>query len=394
MSDRPNHGRAAAPPDPNATIETTVASFLGWVEDRAADLAPFRHPPVGDVGASFAMFRPLQRLLADAGWTRLGWPESCGGLGGSPVQRAAVLDALAGAGYVIPEVHGTVEIIAPMLLRFAPALAAEYIPRALTGDEVWCQGFSEPDAGSDLGSLRTRATADGGGFRISGQKMWSSWGHVAQRCCLLARTGDPDSAHRGLTMFWIDMDMPGVSVRPTMCESGRAEVAEIFLDDVLVPADRLVGHVGEGWRAVMYLMQFERGAYAWQRQADLHTELQHLIADGGDIAEDAAAVVGDAYLALFALRSQCSKTIAELAAGRDLGPEISIDKLMLGVAEQTITDAARHLLWPSLEIDDDERAAIWRRRWAFSRITTIYGGVAEVQRDLVAERVLNLPRTR
>jgi len=387
-------GGASSPPDPNAAIEDLVDIFRDWLAANATELASYTRAPVGDIDVCVAAGRPLQRLLSDAGWTRLGWPVECGGLGGSPLQRAAVLEALAAGGYVIPEVHGTVEIIAPMLLRFAPEIAAASLPAALAGDEVWCQGFSEPDAGSDLGSLRTRATPAGAGFRVSGQKMWSSWGHVAQRCCLLARTGEPDSGYRGLTMFWMDMDAPGVSVRPTQCESGRAEVAEIFLDDVIIPADRLIGGLGDGWRTVMHLMQFERGAYAWQRQADLHTELQHLVGRGGDYPDDAAAVVGDAYLALFALRSQCSRTIAELAAGRDLGPEISIDKLMLGMTEQVVADAARHLLWPSIELDDDPTSVAWRQRWAFSRITTIYGGVAEVQRDRVAERILHLPRVR
>jgi alkylation response protein AidB-like acyl-CoA dehydrogenase len=380
--------------DTGETVEEVVASFGQWMVDHAAELAPFRHHSTGDLDDAVAAFRPLQKLLYEAGWTRLGWPESCGGLGGSPVHRAAVIEELAAAGYVIPEVHGTVEIIAPMLIRFSPELATAHVPAGLTGDEQWCQGFSEPDAGSDLGSLRTRARTEGDGFRISGQKMWSSWGHVAQQCCVLARTGEPDSGYRGLTMFWVDMDSPGISVRPTRCESGRAEVAEIFFDDVVVPRSRLVGEVGGGWRAVMYLMQFERGAYAWQRQAELHTELERLIAGASDLPGDAAEVVGDAYLSLFALRSQCRATIADLAAGRELGPEISIDKLLLGMTEQTVADAARHLLWPSLELDDDERAATWRQRWAFSRITTIYGGVAEVQRDLVAERLLGLPRSR
>jgi alkylation response protein AidB-like acyl-CoA dehydrogenase len=383
-----------AQPEAGATIDEVVSSFRQWMGEHATELAPFRHHPAGDLDDTVDTFRPLQRLLYEAGWTRLGWPESCGGLGGSPVQRAAVMEELAAAGYVIPEVLGTVEIISPMLVRFAPELAAIHVGAGLTGDEIWCQGFSEPDAGSDLGSLRTRAVIDGDGFRISGQKMWSSWGHLAHRCCVLARTGEPDSGYRGLTMFWVDMDTPGITVVPTRCESGRQEVAEIFFDDVAVSRDRLVGDVDGGWAAVMYLMKFERGAYAWQRQAELHTELERLIAGTAELPDDAARVVGDAYLHLFALRSQCRGTIAALAAGHNLGPEISIDKLMLGTTEQTVTDAARHLLWPALELDDDERAAMWRRRWSFARITTIYGGVAEVQRDLVAERLLGLPRSR
>jgi alkylation response protein AidB-like acyl-CoA dehydrogenase len=384
----------SADPRASSTPPEVATAFRRWMADHEAELSPFRHQPIGSLDESVAASRPLQKLLWDHGWTQLGWPEHCGGLGGSPVLRATVIDELAAAGYVVPECHGTVEIIGPLLVRSAPGLAMAHLGAAVAGDEHWCQGFSEPDAGSDLGSLRTRAIPDGDGFRVSGQKMWSSFGHLAQRCILLARTGAPDSGYRGLTMFWVDMDTPGISVRPTMCESGRDEVAEIFFDDVAVPADRMVGDLSGGWAAVMYLMQFERGAYAWQRQAELHTALERLLANGDDSPGDAAKVIGDAYLAIFALRSQCSATITELAQGHDLGPEISIDKLMLGMTEQVVADAARTLLWPSLELDDDERAATWRRKWAYSRITTIYGGVAEVQRDLVAERLLGLPRSR
>ncbi|HEX5586271.1 MAG TPA: acyl-CoA dehydrogenase family protein [Acidimicrobiia bacterium] len=380
---------------PFESVDAVVDAFRRWMAEHDAELSPFRHVAEGNMLATVEAARPLQRLLYDAGWTTLGWPEECGGRGGSPVLRAAVIEELAAAGFVVPEVHSTVEIVAPLLIRYAPQLATTYLPPALSGDERWCQGFSEPDAGSDLGSLRTRAIVDGDGFRITGSKMWSSFGHVAHRCALLARTGDPDSRTRGLTMFWVDMDAPGITVTPTMCESGREEVAEIFFDDVAVPADRVVGEVDGGWGAVMYLMQFERGAFAWQRQAELHTSLEHLIADPAALPDDAAEIVGNAYLAVLALRSQSAMTVAELAAEHDLGPEISVDKLLLGMTEQVVTDTARELLWPALELDDDdERAAYWRRKWAYSRITTIYGGVAEVQRDLVAERLLGLPRSR
>jgi len=196
-------------------------------------------------------------------------------------------------------------------------------------------------------------------------------------------------------MFWIDLDSPGVTIRPTRCESGRDEVAELFFDDVPVPGDRLVGAVGGGWAAVMYLMQFERGAYAWKRQAELHSQLQELIAEAPAAAlAQHTDVIGDAYLALFALRSQAVATLVTLTSGTDLGPEISVDKLLLSSAEQTTTDAARTVLWPAVELDDSPVAARWRRRWSFARITTIYGGAAEVQRDIVSERLLGLPRGR
>lgn len=380
--------------DPDLTLDEQRSAFARWLTDHADELDAHRHHPLGDLDDAFDHERPLVQLLFEGGWTRLGWPTEVGGLGGSPIARGAVLEDLAAAGYRIPEQVSLIEIIAPMLVRWRPELAAAQLPAALRGDEVWCQGFSEPDAGSDLGSLRTRAVADGDGYRITGQKMWSSNGHLSRSCCLLARTGAPDSRHRGLTMFWIDLDWPGVRVVPTACVSGRAEVAELFLDDVFVPADRVVGGVDEGWGVVMYLLQFERGAYAWFRQAEMLSDLGELVATVGDPPPEAATSLGEAYLAVQALRSRCASTFEALGDGVELGPEISIDKILMGRAEQAVTESVRRLRWPLLELDDSDEGEIWRRRWAYSRITTIYGGAAEVQLDLVAERLLGLPRSR
>jgi acyl-CoA dehydrogenase len=384
-------------PDPHATWDQTAEAARAWMAARRDDLEPFRHEHPEDVDAEFERFRPLQRMLWEDGWNRLGWPVEVGGLGGSALHRYVVAEELSNAGYVYPHILGAAEIIAPILIRYAPHLAADHVPAGLRGDVVWCQGFSEPDAGSDLGSLRTKAVPDGDGFRITGQKMWSSNGHLSSWSCLLARTGEPDSGYRGLTMFWVDLHAEGVRVVPTLLADDRRDTSEIFLDDVYVPASHVVGEVGKGWAVVMYLMQFERGAYAWCRQADMHSLLTELIRDHRDeFGPDADAVVGDAYLSLLALRAQARDTIGELAAGNDLGPAISIDKILMATAEQTTTEAARRLLYPRLELADptDACAELWRKRWAYSRITTIYGGAIEVQRDLVAERLLGLPRAR
>jgi alkylation response protein AidB-like acyl-CoA dehydrogenase len=383
--------------DPEASLADSAASFRAWLAVRTDELEPFRTEHAEELAPAIERFRPLLRMLWDDGWNRLGWPPEVGGLGGSPVHRFVVAEELAAAGYALPEVMGALEIIAPMLHRYAPHLAARHVAAGMRGDEVWSQGFSEPDAGSDLGSLRTRAVPDGDGFRLTGQKMWSSNGSVSSWSCVLARTGDPDSGYRGLTMFWVDLAAPGVRVVPTKLLNGRSDTSEIFLDDVVVPGDHVIGEVGRGWAAVMYLMQFERGAYAWGRQAEMHTALTELITDHGDeFGPDADQVVGDAYLAMFAVRAQVRGTIAELAAGNDLGPEISVDKILLSTAEQTTTEAVRRLVYPRLELADasDEFAELWRSRWAYSRITTIYGGAGEVQRDLVSERLLGLPRGR
>jgi alkylation response protein AidB-like acyl-CoA dehydrogenase len=390
------YGGAVTEPtaDPTASLADTAAAMRAWLALEQQQLEPFRDEHAEDIDLMVARFSPLQRILWDAGWTRLGWPVEFGGLGGTPVQRFVVIEELAAAGYALPEVFGNLEIIGPMLMRFAPQLAAEHIPLASRGEEVWCQGFSEPDAGSDLGSLRTRAVPDGGGFRITGQKMWSSYGTASSWCCVLARTGDADSGYRGLTMFFVDLHAPGVRVVPTRCDSGRAETVEIFLDDVYVPGDHLIGDVGQGWETVMYLMQYERGAFAWLRQAEHHCYLRDLLQRSDMFPDRADSVVGDAYVSMFALRSQVRDTVARLAAGESLGPEISIDKIMLGVCEQTMTETARRLLGDHLELGDDDLGDWWRQRWSYSRVTTIYGGASEVQHDLVGERLLGLPRGR
>jgi hypothetical protein len=338
-------------------------------------------------------------MLGQAGWSRRGWPTEAGGSGGTATLRAVLYDELTAAGYVIPEAFNILETIGPMLCTYAPDLAAVELPAFLAGDRLWCQGFSEPDAGSDLASLRARAVEGGDTFRVNGQKTWVSFGHLAQACGLLVRTGPPDSRHKGLSILWVDMSLPGVTVRPIRAASGRNEFAEIFFDDVIVPSSCLVGGLHQGWAVAMHLLQFERGMYGWVRQAVMHRWLEEAIeATGGGLETSpgsaAAARVGDAYLAALSLRSKCRQTVLRLAEGEFLGPEISVDKLLLSAGEQTVLDAARALTWPAFELDDSQAAQRWRADWFFTRAASIYGGSAEVQRDIVAEHLLGLPRGR
>ena len=365
--------------------------LLGWLGSHADELERYRHRRAGSIEDAFAHDNGLHRLLGEAGWTRCGWPEEVGGLGGTAVLRAIFYDELTAAGYIIPEAFNAGETIGPMLCTYAPDLARTELPPFLAGERMWCQGFSEPDAGSDMASIRTRAVDDGDCFRVNGQKTWVSFGHVAQGCGLLVRTGDTESRHRGLSILWVDMDLPGVTVRPIRAASGRNEFAELFFDDVLVPKACLVGGLNEGWAVAMHLLQFERGMYGWIRQSWLHSRLQETLTAARP--ED-AALVGDAYLAMLSLRLKCRDTVSRLAGGEFLGPEISVDKLLLSAAEQTMLDAARSLLWPAFEVDDAPSAEEWRADWFFTRAASIYGGAAEVQRDIVAEHLLGLPRAR
>ncbi len=373
--------------------QTTYGSPAAYTEALSAFLAAdervtaFRGYRAPDLEAAVEHLRRLQRLLFDEGWSRLGWPEACGGLGGDPRFRAAMFDTLWEHDIVIPETFNTLEILAPVLLVYTPRLAYEHLVPLLRGDEAWAQAFSEPDAGSDLASLRTRMEPDGDGWRLTGQKIWSSYGHLSQRSVLLARSGGP--GHRGLSMVLIDLDQPGIEVRPIRAEDGEPHFSEIFLDGAYLPGDRVIGKPGQGWAIAMYMLQWERGAYAWIQQGRFHNRLLHML-ETGRADPGAAQAVGQAYAAISALRLHTRHTVERLAREETLGPEVSIDKLLLVDAELAVWDAVRHGMGPAFEIDDDLH---WlRSEFLYSRAAPIYGGSQEIQRTLVAQRVLGMPR--
>ncbi len=334
----------------------------------------------------------LQVLLFDTGWSRLGWPETAGGLGGDPRFRAALFETLWLNDIQIPEPYTTLEILVPVLLVHAPHLADAFLPSLLRGDERWAQAFSEPDAGSDMASLRTRLDPDGDGYRLNGQKVWSTGAHVAHRSVLLARSGGP--GHRGLTMVLVDLDQPGVDVRPIRAQDGDNHFSEIFLDNVWVPGDRVIGELGTGWAVAMYMLQWERGAWGWIQQGRFHSRLQHSL----DIASAHQATpnpahaqaLGNAYVLSAALRLQTRNTVERLAKEETLGPEVSVDKLLLIDAEISTWDAIRQHVG---SVFDTEENLHWlRAEYFFSRAAPIYGGSQEIQRTLVAQRVLGMPR--
>jgi len=373
------------------------AALAAFLEDDPR-IDPFRHYRAESLEAVAADLRALQAVLFDEGWSRLGWPDDCGGLGGDPRFRGAMFEALWAADVPIPETFTTLEILLPVMLVHAPHLAEELLPSVLRGDEGWAQAFSEPDAGSDLASLRTRMEPDGDGWRLTGQKVWSSFGHLADRSVLLARSGGP--GHRGLTMVLIDLQQPGVEVRPIRAEDGENHFSEIFLDGAYLPGRRVVGQLGQGWAIAMYMLQWERGAYGWLQQGRFHSRLGHALALGllghglpsglGDPRSESDMLLGRAYAATTALRLHTRRTVNQLAEEETLGPEVSIDKLLLVDAELATWDAIRHHLGPAFDVDDRFR---WlRTEFLFSRAAPIYGGSQEIQRTLVGQRVLGLPR--
>ncbi|MGA9490169.1 MAG: acyl-CoA dehydrogenase family protein [Mycobacterium sp.] len=335
----------------------------------------------------------------EAGWNRYGWPETAGGFGGTEIHRAIYFEELAAAMLPVPEQHWTLEVLGPALFKYAPELAAAYLPNYLRGAEWWGQGFSEPESGSDLAGLRCRAADDGaGGFVLNGQKIWTSQGPTATRFMVLVRTGTPESRHRGLSTLLVDSDAPGVTVRPITLASGRRELAEVFFDDVRVPHERLIGEVDAGWGVVMHLMQYERGMYGYAVLTTALTELSRLRAAMAVHGASSAhrERFAQLYVAVVAAQARAATTVRALAEGRMVGPNSSVDKLLFAKAEKDINDLTldvrREWMIAGVGAEGGKELDAVRAKWWYTRAATIMGGTAEVQRGIIADHLLGLPK--
>jgi alkylation response protein AidB-like acyl-CoA dehydrogenase len=373
------------------------AALDGWLDSRHDELAP-AYPGAGTLDQKMAQIAKVRRLAFDAGWARWGWPERVGGLGGSTLLRAYLSEAVTALDLVDPGLYSMPEVLGPSVVRFArPELSSRVLPPLLRGDEVWCQGFSEPGTGSNLASLTCRAVrvtgvkgdGEAGGWRVTGQKVWTSLSQYARRCVLLTRTGSVESAHKGITALLVDMDAPGITIAPIETMDGEKEFAEVFFDDVPVPPDRTLGEEGQGWAVAMDVLPYERSTALWQRAAWLHRRLGDLV----DAAEPGALdplVLGEVAQLAYAFRARSRATVHRMAAGETLGPETSIDKVLLASAEQALFDLAAEALPAGITSGDDAESGRWRAEFLHSRAATIYGGTAEIQRNLIARRVLDL----
>jgi len=359
-----------------------------WLDEHHDELVPADgHHTLDDHMAHHAV---VKRLLYDAGWNRWGWPERVGGHGGSPLLRGYLGEALTTRGYVDPGPYSMTEVLAPTMIDYArPELAATMVPRLLRGDETWCQGFSEPGTGSNLAALSCKAVRTADGWRVDGQKVWTSFAQYAQRCVLLTRTGTPESAHRGITALFVDMDSPGLTVRPLEAIHGAPEFSEVFFDGVEVPFDRTLGDEGQGWAVAMDLLPYERSTALWHRGAHLRAALGRFLAAAPAGAADPAEV-GDVFLQLFAFRARSRATQHRLDQGGKLGAETSVDKVLLAGLEQATYDLALDGLPGDVVLDDGPGGERWRSELLYSRAATIYGGSAEIQRNIIARRLLDL----
>jgi alkylation response protein AidB-like acyl-CoA dehydrogenase len=381
-------------PETGRAITDFRSELRAWLDSHHDELAP-PFPPPGTLDEQIAQMQRVKAVLFAAGWMRHGWPEAVGGLGGSPMLRTELGATLAARDLIDPGLFSLIEVLAPTLIDFAPpTLAADVVPRLLSGAEMWCQGFSEPGTGSDLASLGCRAAPRGDAdhateWVVNGQKVWTSLAQYSDRCVLLTRTGTVESRHRGITAFFVDMDTPGITVAPIEMINGVREFAEVFFDDVVVPADRILGEVNGGWAVAMSILPYERSSCFWQRIAYLYRRLEQVVEVVVDDDRN-AEIVGNAFLDLHAVRTRSRLTQHRLAAGATLGAETSIDKVLVATAEHATYDAVRRLLPGVVEIGDDTDGVMWRNEYLYSRAATIYGGTAEVQRNIIARRLLDL----
>jgi alkylation response protein AidB-like acyl-CoA dehydrogenase len=350
-----------------------------------------------------AFLREWSHRLYEAGFVGISWPEEYGGRGLPLTFQAIAYEEFARA--EAPEHVGLIGIgmAGPTIINAGTDdQKRKYLRKILTGEEVWCQGFSEPGSGSDLASLQTRAEADGDGWRITGQKVWSSFAHLADRCILLARTDPRAPKHQGITYFLVDMHHPGVEVRPLRQITGEAEFNEIFLDGVHVPADDVVGQVNRGWEVAITTLMHERAGAAFMLGGFLEARFRRLVnlareapRDGGVAADDPVVRDGIARLLedVQALRFTNYRALSEVMKEGVPGPEGSIAKLHWSETNQRLTRFALDLLGAEAALGPGGRTA-WQHQQLRSRGNTIEGGTSEILRNIIAERVLGLPKSR
>jgi alkylation response protein AidB-like acyl-CoA dehydrogenase len=365
--------------------------------------APGREAGSGEARVAFA--RAWQRRLFAGGWAGLDWPRESGGRGATPLEQVIFLEESARAGAPDPiQLAVGLDLVGPVLVAHGtPAQRARHLPAILRGDEIWCQGFSEPGAGSDLASLRTRAEPDGDGFVVTGQKIWTSFAQHSDACILVVRT-DPDAPrHRGLSVLLVDMRSPGITVRPLRELTGEAWFNEVFFERVRVPRQNLVGALHGGWDVVVTTLAHERGSSA--RHARLAVDLDRLgelarrTRRGGRPASEDPRV--RQRLAAFAagvaiLRATAWRHASRIERTGRPGPEGSTLKLLWSELDQRVKDLALEILGPAGLVTAGDACAVddgaWAAAWLWSRASTLYAGTSEIQRNILAQRVLGLPR--
>ena len=342
--------------------------------------------------------RQWQATLFDHGWMIPSYPPELGGRNATPVQTLIYLEELASQG-VVRSVHfGGYAIVGPSLLEFGNDQQKAQAPAAIRGDVVWCVGMSEPDAGSDLANLSTRAVDDGDSFVVNGQKVWTSYAPFAQKCFCYVRTNPDAPKHKGISALIIDMDTPGVQVRPLPHITGQVEFAEVFFDDVVVPKANLVGDRDNGWRITMGALAHERGGLWVEGVAGAQRAVEGLLVMARRRGLDRDPLVrrrlAAAYERVASLRALGYKGFASFAQGSS-APEHSYMKLATSELRKELFELGLELQGAYAAVTDPElaeEAGRWWQGFFIALAATIGGGTSEIQRNVVATRVLGLPR--
>jgi len=345
--------------------------------------------------------RAWQRKLADAGYLGLDWPEQWGGRGATAVEKS-IFEAEIALADAPPIVNFLgISLLGPALIHHGTEeQRRRYLPPMLSGDEVWCQGFSEPGAGSDLASLKTSARIEGDEFVIDGQKVWTTFGPWADWIFVLART-DAKDRYGGISFILVKLDTPGVSVRPLRQITGESEFGEVFFEEARVPRANLVGRVGEGWKIAMTVLSYERGAvslaYSTRYERDLRAlaEACSAVGRGGATQREK---LGKLLVENEVMRANGVRMLANLADGKIPGPEASMEKLYWSELDKRLRETALDLLGPGGQLLRSsplaQPQADWARDFLWSRAETIFSGSSEVQRNILAKRSLGLPDNR
>ncbi|MFM8527751.1 MAG: acyl-CoA dehydrogenase family protein [bacterium] len=379
-------------------MDLTLTESEAAFRDEARDWFAENHPgeaPRGDEKAEFEFRRSWQKTLHDGGWAGLSWPAEFGGRGATLIEQTLFNQEMGAADAPLPaNVLGLVMGGPVVIAHGDEAQKERYLEPILSAEEIWCQGFSEPESGSDLASLKTRAVKSDGGWKITGQKVWTTYAHEAKWCMLLARTDQDAPKHQGITYFLMDMDQAEVEVRPLRHITGEADFNEIFLEQAFVPDENIVGEVGAGWSVAITTLMFERaglGALAVVGLGRAYEELLKLIAER-DAGSDPSVRERMAKLkiGLEAMRLGAMRTLTATMKTGIPGPEASLGKWEWAVLNQEMTDLATEILG----VDGLKSEEEWTYRFLRSRANSIEGGTTEVLKNIVAERVLGLPRLR
>jgi alkylation response protein AidB-like acyl-CoA dehydrogenase len=360
-------------------------------------------------GMSMTEFlRDWQRRLYEGGFLGMAWPKEFGGQGASQIEMAIFNEEVARVRAPAPLNVLGLTMAAPTIITYGTdEQKRRYLPKILSCEEIWCQGFSEPNSGSDLAAARTRAELQGDEFVVNGQKVWTTLGHIADWCMLVVRT-DPDAPkHRGLSYLLVDMKSPGITVKPLRQMTGEAEFNEMFFEDVHVPRQNLLGGLNEGWRVATTTLMNERGTTALASVMRYRIVFDEILDLVRSITRNGAPAISDPvvrqrlaqfYVELEMLRFTSYRAFSQILRGGNPGPEGSISKLAWSELNQRMQEFVIELQGPASQLVKGSPYAVqggrWQQHFLRSRGNTIEGGTSEIQRNIIAERVLGLPRAR